>query len=364
MDGGDDRSCEGRTEFHATCQQRPVSVPLFEFMSMSTDAAIPLTASSCELFPESGSPAVWLFPGLGCRFVGMGADVLGKYPGAKELVAQANEYLGWNVVAACLEGGGRKFMPPRQESQLIYTVCCVYATVLLDRGYHPLAVCGHSLGTWAAVHVAGGYDFLAGLKLVSWVEDALESQVDGRGQSMGVVIGLPEETLTKICRAESNACLANINCPGQYLIGGSTLDVKRVLAAAHQAGAYKAKLMPIARAMHTPLLDDLNADVGRMLNAFPLRPPRVPLVSAWDGAKLTHTEEIRRYLSDFLARPVRWETALRRLLVEPHASFIEVGPAAILSGMMPFLDRSVRVPTASEVLYRFKPKSLAAEDAP
>ena len=333
-------------------------------MSLPTGVTNPLTAPSCESNPEFGLPAVWLFPGLGCRFVGMGADILGKHPGAQKLVAQANEYLGWDVVAACLEGRGRNFMPPRQESPLIYTVCCVYAAVLLDLGYHPLAVCGHSLGTWAAVHVAGCYDFLTGLKLVMWVEDAMESHVDGREQCMGVVIGLPEETLVQICSAESNACLANINCPGQYLIGGSTVDVERVLEAAHRAGAYKTKLMPIARAMHTPLLDELSAEVGRMLTAFPLRPPRVPLVSAWDGAMLSQTEEIRRYLSDFLARPVRWETAMRRLLVEPHATFIEVGPAAILSGMMLFVDGSVRVPTASEVLQRFKHKSLAAEDAP
>lgn len=334
-------------------------------MSMPTDAPSMFSGpASRESQPESEASAVWLIPGLGCRFVGMGADILGKCPAANELVAQANEFLGWDVVAACLEGGGRSVVPPRREAQLIYSVCCAYAAALRDRGCHPRAVCGHSLGTWAAVHVSGAYEFLTGLKLVSWIEDALESQIDGRAQGMGLVIGLPEETLARICRAESDACLANINCPGQYAVGGTAAGVDRVLAAAHQAGAYKTKRMPIGRAMHTSFLDGVSVQLGQMLSEFPLQPPRVPLVSAWDGARLTGTEEIRQYLSDFLARPVRWETAMRRLLAEPQASFIEVGPANVLSGMMLFLDRTVRVPTASEVLKQFQRRNAAAEGTP
>lgn len=322
---------------------------------MSADAASPFSVNAEPRWrPKSEKPSVWLFPGLGSRFVGMGGDVLGKFPAAEELAAEANEFLGWDVIAACLEGAGRKIVSPRQESQLIYVVSCVYAAVLSDHGQHPTAVCGHSLGTWAAAHAAGTFDFRTGLELVSHVEELLESRLDESGQCMGLVIGLPEEILNQICAGECDTYLANFNSPGQYVIGGSTVGVERALAAAQQAGAYKVKSLPIARAMHTPLLGHLSGPVGQLLMAVAMRPPQVPLVNAWDGSKLTGIEEIRRYLRDFMFQPVRWETAMRRLLVEPCTSFMDVGPAAVLSGMMQFLDRSVHVPTASEILKNAK----------
>src|SRR5262245_24078977 len=89
--------------------------------------------------PARFESSPWLFPGLGCRFVGMGNDIIGRYPEADRLIALASAHLGYDVAAVCLEGSGRKHVPTRQESQVIYTVECAYVAVLESSGFTPTA---------------------------------------------------------------------------------------------------------------------------------------------------------------------------------------------------------------------------------
>ena len=74
--------------------------------------------------------SIWLYPGLGCRHVGMGNDLFGRFPPADRLIGAAGDILGYDVVAVCLEGSGRKHVPPRQEAQVIYVLECAYTAVL------------------------------------------------------------------------------------------------------------------------------------------------------------------------------------------------------------------------------------------
>lgn len=192
----------------------------------------------------------------------------------------------------------------------------------------------------------------------------MAARLDGQAQGMGVVIGLSEEAVTRLCVAETDVFLANINCPGQYTIAGSGEGVSRVLAAAQESGAYKTKRLPYARAIHTSLLDGLSAEVGEMLARVPLGPPLVPVISVWDGARITRIDELRHFLTHLLSRPVRWESAMRGLLTAPNPDFIEVGPASMLSGMMPYLGHAACARTATEVLKCGNREDSRAEGEP
>ncbi len=283
---------------------------------------------------------VWLVPGLGCRHVGMGADLIGVEPAADRLLRQARDRIGIDLVPVCLEGANRKPLPTRLEAQAIYTLSSAYGDVLLDHGVTPACVVGHSLGTFAALYLAGVYEFAAGLDLVTRAEELMESVIDPDSQALGVVIALPRDKLLHLLSDSTDLWLANENCPGQYVIGGWRAEVERFLEVALAAGAYKAKLLPGARAMHTPLLAGVQTALAEDLCALPLQEPRQPVMDAADGVPLTSAEAIRDYLSLFLIRPVRWEQTVRGLLDQGHRRFVEVGPAAVLTDMMPYIAPS------------------------
>jgi [acyl-carrier-protein] S-malonyltransferase len=294
--------------------------------------------------------SVWLFPGLGCRYVGMGYDIVGRFPAADRLIAIASAKLGYDLVAICLEGSGRKYVPARQEAQVIYVIECAYAAVLAELGFRPRAVSGHSLGSWAAGCVCGGYDFLTGLDLVTQVELLQEELIDGRGQSMGVIIGLPQSEVERLLSACAGAFLANWNSPGQYVIGGDSSAVERVLAGALARGAKQARRLAGERALHTPEQRAVASRLREHLLSVDISPPKVPFISCRDARVVETADALRSFLGDFLAAPVRWETTVRALRQSWGGGFVEVGPGNVLSNMLPFIDPTAVIRTASDLL--------------
>jgi malonyl CoA-acyl carrier protein transacylase len=55
-------------------------------------------------------------------------------------------------------------------------------------------------------------------------------------------------------------------------------------------------------------------------------------------------------MGDFLALPVRWEMTVRAICQEADGKFVEVGPGNVLSNMLPFIDRTAAIRTASDLL--------------
>ncbi len=280
----------------------------------------------------------------------MGHDIIGKYPAADRLLAQAGDLLGYDLVAVCLEGSGRKYVAPRQEAQVIYVLECAYTAVLEELGFRPAAVSGHSLGSLAAAAACGALDFLSGLDLVTRIEALQEELVDGRGQGMGVTIGLPESTVETLLAHHAGAYLANWNSPGQYVIAGDEAAVEAVLAGALAAGAKQARRLPAARALHTPHMHEVAVRLREYLLSVAVAEPRCPFINCCTALSLRTADEMRQFLGEFLAVPVRWNAAVESLCHAGTSRFLEVGPGNLLSNMLPFIDRTAAIQSVSDFL--------------
>ncbi|MDB5344012.1 MAG: malonyl CoA-acyl carrier protein transacylase [Schlesneria sp.] len=292
----------------------------------------------------------WLFPGLGCRYVGMGHDLFDRPGIAGKLIRQAEEALGYPLAPVCLEGSGRKIVSPRQEAQAIYVINCAYAAALREHGHFPNAVLGHSLGTWSAAWVAGVYDFLTGLELITHVELLLEELADGHDLAMGAIIGLDEVTVEDALTAKSGITIANFNSPAQFVIGGPGKDVDDVLHAALVRGAKQAKRLPTGRAIHTPWMQEVANKLKLRLDQVSWSDPKVPFVACDCANKLGTATEVHRFFSIFLAQPVRWQQSFCTLSGVNTSPFLEVGPGTLLKTLAWFIDSSVVVRSATDCL--------------
>jgi [acyl-carrier-protein] S-malonyltransferase len=280
----------------------------------------------------------------------MGHDLFGRFPAADRLVVSASERLGYDLVSVCLEGSGRKYVAPRQEAQVIYVLECAYTAVLEELGFRARAVSGHSLGSLAAAFACGAIDFFSGLDLVNCIETLQEQFVDGRGQAMGVIIGLPLRDVESLRGSTSGVFLANWNSPGQYVVAGEGAAVDGVLAGAVTQGAKQSRRLSGERALHTPQMREVAAHFHDHLAAVAIARPRVPFVSCSTGETLTTADEMRVFLGEFLAAPVRWEAAVLTLRHCSGGDFIEVGPGNVLSNMLPFIDRTAAMRSVSDLL--------------
>lgn len=325
---------------------------------MPTTPAQELATSLDVRSPHSSSvtagrrSAIWLFPGLGCRYVGMGHDLIGQHPAADQLIVAAEGVLNYSIAELCLEGSGRKYVSPRHEAQAIYVLDCAYAAVLRQQGFIPSVVAGHSLGSLAAGTVCGAYDFLTGLSLVTRIEDLMEELIDGRDQAMGFVIGVDEPAMRQLLSEVPDVYLANWNSPLQHVVGGQASSVELLLSRAQAAGAKQAKRFGNGRAMHTPCVEDVAARFRETLLSVRWTEPNVLLVNGHDTSILRTASQIQEFLGAFLSQPVHWQAAIQSVQQSWGSRFVEVGPGSLLTTMLPFIDRHATIQTASDLLDR------------
>ena len=93
-----------------------------------------------------------------------------------------------------------------------------------------------------------------------------------------------------------------------------------------------------AGGFHSPLVAAAAEAVAAECAGLRLAEPRTPVVSTADGALLTTAAELRADLAGHLARPVRWDRVLDRLLADgdgqENGRWIEVGPGKTLTGLV------------------------------
>jgi [acyl-carrier-protein] S-malonyltransferase len=69
----------------------------------------------------------------------------------------------------------------------------------------------------------------------------------------------------------------------------------------------------------------------------------VPVVANATGAAMHTVEEIRQELAHHVERPVNWTRSVREMLDAGVATFVEVGPGQVLSGLIRRIDRDAVV---------------------
>src|ERR1019366_1017282 len=101
------------------------------------------------------------------------------------------------------------------------------------------ATAGLSLGEFTALTVAGAMSFEDGLRVVRQRGKFMQEACDVTKGGMAAIIGLDEAPTREVC-AEAGVVLANLNCPGQFVISGATEKIAKACELARAKGAKRA----------------------------------------------------------------------------------------------------------------------------
>lgn len=296
----------------------------------------------------------FLFPGQGAQTVGMGRELAGQLPAARELYDRANALLGYDLAKLCFEG------PQEQLDSTVHSQPALFVTSLaaLEKlraekpevvdGCHSAA--GLSLGEYTALVFAGVMSFDDGLRLVAARGAAMQAASDATPSGMVSVLGLEREPLDALCaelRGDDVLQVANLLCPGNIALSGSAAAIARLIARAEQDGLRSVRLA-VAGAFHTSIMQPAVERLTAALANVTMQAPRIPVVSNVDARPHNDPEEIRQLLVRQVVSPVLWEESQRYLIGQGHDLFYEVGPGRVLRGLLKRIDRKLACEGALE----------------
>ncbi|BCV21010.1 ACP S-malonyltransferase [Moorella sp. Hama-1] len=306
---------------------------------------------------------VFLFPGQGSQYVGMGRELAERYPEAAAVFTAAREELGWPVDQLCFNGPEEELVRTENTQPALLTVSTACFRVLEARGIRPAAVAGHSLGEYSALVAAGSLAFRDALQVVARRGRLMANAFPAGQGGMVAVLGLPAGRVVALCREVKDgvAEAANFNSPGQVVVAGDRAGLEAITALARAAGAKRVVPLQVSGPFHSSLMEPVARELATLLNQVTLADPAVPVV-ANVTADYAHTAAaVRENLRQQVASPVRWEESMGRLLADGYRAFVEVGPGNVLSGLLRRLDRQVTIGQAENIQALGKTLALLQE---
>ena len=283
----------------------------------------------------------YVFPGQGSQFVGMGKDLYENSSVAKDLFEKANQILGFRITDLMFEGTMEDLRQTKVTQPAVFLHSVILAKTL-GESFQPNMVAGHSLGEFSALVAAGALSFEDGLVLVSKRAMAMQKACEIQPSTMAAVLALDDEKVEAICAAIDGIVVpANYNCPGQLVISG---DIPSVEAACEQmlaAGAKRALKLPVGGAFHSPLMEPARVELAEAIEATEFHAPVCPVYQNVDAKPQTDPAVIKANLLKQLTSPVRWTQTVQNMIADGCDTFIEVGPGAVLQGLVKKINKEV-----------------------
>jgi [acyl-carrier-protein] S-malonyltransferase len=286
----------------------------------------------------------FVFPGQASQYPGMGKELADKYPVARAVFNEADKALGFSVWDMCCTGSEEELKQTANTQPAILTCSVAIYRVLEDKGVTPDFVAGHSLGEYSALVAAGSLKFSDAVKIVYKRGKYMQEAVPAGVGAMAAIMGLSHAVVMDACKraAEGQVCSpANLNSPEQTVISGHAEAVKRAVEIASQLGAKRAVILPVSAPFHCALMMPAQEKLEKDLRKTEFSSLRVPLVTNVDADTETSGDEARDALIRQVTMPVRWEESVRELIDEGVNTFVEVGPARVLTGLLRQIERSV-----------------------
>jgi [acyl-carrier-protein] S-malonyltransferase len=275
---------------------------------------------------------VLMFPGQGSQAVGMGCDLCAADPLMRETITEASEVLGYDLEDLCAVGpvdqlGRTDFTQPA----LLAVSVGVYRILRRDGLRYDVAM-GHSLGEYSALVATGAVEYADALRLVRRRGQEMLRAVEAEPGGMAAIIGLDDAAVEALCAELDGVWPANFNSPGQVVVSGREAALAGLAERARQAGARKVIPLAVTGAFHSPLVRPAVDPLQAELEDTEWHTPDPAFFSASTVA--FESAGFSGLLQRQLVSPVRFSQSVRALCAAGYDSFLEVGPGAVLAGLV------------------------------
>jgi len=289
---------------------------------------------------------VLMFPGQGSQTVGMGCDLCAADALMRETYAEASEMLGYDLEGLCAEGSSEQLARTDVTQPALLAASVGMFRLLRREGLRFGAAMGHSLGEYSALVATGAVDFGDALRLVRRRGEEMLRAAEANPGGMAAVIGLEDAVVEALCAEQDGVWPANFNSPGQVVVSGVKDALEEFAATVRLAGAKRVIPLAVSGGFHTPLVASALVPLKQELERTTWHTPEPAFFSVCSVG--FETAGLPELLQRQLVSPVRFTQSVNALCAAEYDSFLEVGPGAVLTGLVKRIAPAATVARVSD----------------
>lgn len=289
----------------------------------------------------------FVFPGQGSQKIGMAKDYYDHSDIVQSIFQKGSDVLPFSLTETIFHGHTDELTETKIAQPSILTTSIAISHILSEHQIVPDMVGGHSLGEYTALVYANMLSFEAGVRLV-YERGLFMQQADAEHKGgMSAVLGLNAEEIRQVLSTDAfcqaNVEVANDNCPGQVVISGLKEAIQQAAPLLKAAGAKRIMPLSVAGPFHSSFMQSAASQFQEKLEQVSMMPPTCPVYSNVTAMPYEDTHQVKGLLVRQMVEAVRFTEMIRNMIANGAATFVEVGPGKVLSGLIQKIDPVVSV---------------------
>ena len=275
---------------------------------------------------------VFLFPGQGSQYVGMGKIFYEKFDFAKKIYNQADEILEYKISEISFTDNNNVINNTLYTQPAIFTYSIVLDSYLKEKGYNPIAVAGHSLGEYSALVSSNIISFEDGLNIIKERSYKMSKIGNVEPGSMAAIINIEIELIKDIIKKYNNEIvIANYNTLDQIIISGKRNSIEKFIKESKENNIRRIIPLNVSGAFHSPMMKNARIYLEKFIKSTKFNMAKIPIYQNVNPIKNFDSEQIKSNLLNQLDNPVQWSNIIMNMNKDGFNHFLEVGPKNILN---------------------------------
>jgi len=276
---------------------------------------------------------VFVFPGQGSQWFGMGQKLLQQEAVFREVVERCDRamqpYGDWSLLAelTATDAAQSRLNEIDIIQPALFAIQVALAGLWRSWGIEPQAVVGHSMGEVAAAYVAGALSLDDAARVICRRSHLVKRTI---GQGVMAAVELSMEAARRVVAGyEDRVSIAVSNGPTSTVLSGDPAALEAIVDQLQRQDTF-CRMVKVDFASHSPQMDPLRAELLQALEGLEPRPASLPIYSTVTGTVSDGLELEALYWARNLREPVLFSTAVQQLLEDGHDIFLEISAHPIL----------------------------------